>query len=66
MNDWKVIATDNFNREYISDWLVKDNITKEEASQIVEEYNSKLNDHSPWYYKAVPEYHKLWIFDPNN
>lgn len=40
----KVIATDNFNREHISERVVAENVGVEEAEKICREHNTHLTD----------------------
>lgn len=55
----KVIIIDNFDRDYISDRLFKDNLTMEEAEKLATEENSKTRDNTPDYYKAVEDDYTL-------
>ncbi len=62
----KVIAVDNFNREYVSDFLIKENVTKEDGEKIVGDYyNNKISEYSSWFYKLVEDDYKLHVFNPN-
>lgn len=56
----KVILVDNFNREYIEDKLLKDNLTDREADDMANDYNSKRTSNWDWFARAVPDDYKLW------
>jgi len=60
----KVIGTDNFCRDDVSDFLVKAELTEEEADSMVTELNSKSGDMGPTYYKAVEDGYRLYIWEP--
>lgn len=58
----KIIATDNFNRESVADWLVADNISNEAfAETMAEALNEKYGGQfASDYYMVVPQEQKLW------
>ena len=61
----KIIQIDNFGRDHVSDALVAEKVNDYYAKFIVK----KLNKHfsgvtSPLFYKAVPDDHKLYEFEP--
>lgn len=62
----KVIGVDNFDNEMVSDILVLDDIaTMAEAEQIARVMNeAEGGDFAPRYFRAVPDDHKLYKFEP--
>lgn len=60
MEMFKVIKVDNFDRESVSDVLVKENISEAEAIKIVEDSNRNCSDTSEWFYRCVKQDYKLW------
>ena len=62
----KVIKTDNFDREFISDTLVADNVPEFYVLFIVECLNKKFCDYddSPDFFKAVEDNYVLYKFEP--
>lgn len=60
MEMYKVIKVDNFNRESVSDVLVKDNVSEEEGDNICKEKNKDCSDTSEWYYMCVSADYELW------
>lgn len=56
----KVILTDNYDRETVSDKLIKDNLTQEEAETLATEMNAGVWEDGPDYYKAVEDSYELW------
>lgn len=61
----KIICVDNFARDNHSDRLIAENVNDFYAPKIVEFLNQKFGgDHSPDFFKAVPNDHKLCVFDP--
>ena len=55
----KLILVDNYDREYVADRLLEDNLTEADASAKAAEYNEKY-PHDDWFAKAVPDNYKLW------
>ena len=60
----KIIATDNYDRDYISDELIAFNLSKKEAKRKADKMNKKTGEHSPIFYRIVPNDYKLHIFEP--
>jgi len=60
----KVIAVDNYGREYYSDKLIQDNLSEEDAQQLANKKNEEADSHGDWYYRAVKDDHTLWEFQP--
>ena len=57
----KLILVDNFNREYIADVLVEDNLDVKEANEKANKYNDEhRNMNWDWFAKVVPDDYKLW------
>lgn len=56
----KVIGFSNFGDESVADYLVKDNLTEEEAQKLCEEEQKKAGSNSHYWYKVVPDDHRLW------
>ncbi len=57
----KVIVKDNFDRDYISDYLYKENVTREEGDKICKEKNKY--DQQQDFYVVVEDDHKLYEAD---
>lgn len=55
----KVILIDNFDREYIEDRLLKDNLTEFEAKKTADDYNKSYSQNWDWFAKAVPDDYRL-------
>ena len=62
--DMKVIGTDSFNRDTVSDILHSDGLTESAAREVAERLNAKASDFSRWYYIAVPDDYKLYGWEP--
>lgn len=60
----KIIAIDNFARQTVSDIVVATNVNEYYANLIVKLLNDHEGDNSPWYYKAVPDDYRLYVFEP--
>ena len=57
---YKIIATDNFDRETIADRLICDNISSEDlGSLMVDALNGMGDDTDLWFYKLVPHDYRL-------
>lgn len=54
----KIVGTDNYNREYIADFLVAENVDKYLGWQIVEYLNSDTSD---TYFSLVEDNYKLYV-----
>ena len=55
----KVILIDNFNREYVEDKLLKDNLSEIEAKKIANDYNKQHSSNWYWFAKAVDDNYRL-------
>lgn len=64
MDEYKVIGVDNFDRDWISDTLVEENLSKEAAEKIAQDRNYREGKHGTRYFKAVPQDHKLYTWEP--
>ncbi len=60
----KIIRTDNFNRDYVSDGLIAKNVNEFFAKLIVKLLNKYTGTDSQDYFKAVSDDHKLYVYDP--
>ncbi len=60
----KIIRVDNFDRNYISDGLIAENVNEFFAKLIVKLLNKHTGEHSQDYFKAVSDDHKLYVYDP--
>ena len=60
----KIIATDNFCRETVSDSLVCENVSEYYGNLIINLLNDKNGPNSPEYYKLVPDNHVLYNWEP--
>lgn len=61
----KIIQIDNFNRDYISDVLVAENLSQYYGKMILGlliKYNT--SESSPHYYRLVEDDYKLFVFEP--
>jgi uncharacterized protein YaiL (DUF2058 family) len=61
----KIIKVDNFDRDNVSDKLIADGISSKDAESIVSALNAKESEDSPDFYKAVPDDHELYVYDPS-
>lgn len=61
---FKVIAVDNYDRETVSDKLIKDNLSEQQAKVLAKDMNDeaddKYGDNAPYYYMVVDNDHKLY------
>lgn len=57
----KIIGISNYDNDYVSDVLIKENVTESEGKKIIEKMN-KNNDY--YFYKIVPDNYKLYKFEP--
>ena len=58
----KIIAVDNYDRKYISDFLIAENINARYVDIILKDLN---NHHiGNWYFKAVKDDYKLYVWRP--
>lgn len=61
----KIIQTDNFDRDYISDRLIAENVNEHFGKFLTKALNEKYGgSDSPEYYKLVPDDYKLHIWKP--
>lgn len=63
----KIVGTDNFDRDYVDDHLIAENIANEEfANVICGALNEKYckSDHALTYYKVVVDEYQLKKFKP--
>lgn len=57
----KIICVDNFARDYVSDSLVCENVSKYYGEFLVKQLNEKLSgEHSSDYYRLVEDDYKLY------
>ncbi|MFC8686034.1 hypothetical protein [Brevibacillus porteri] len=56
----KIIAVDNFAREYIADTLIAENVNEYMGKRIVDLLNDKESEHSQDSYRLVPDDYVLW------
>lgn len=56
----KVIAKDNFDRDYISDRLEKDGLSMHDAQDLAERLNRNSGDRGQWFYIAASDEVKLY------
>jgi len=59
----KLIKVDNFLRETVSDVLVEENLSLEIANSKALALNMKSGLEGDWFYRVVPDDHKLYLFD---
>lgn len=57
----KVIAIDNFGRDYVSDVLIGENLSELDANLLASDKNQEYgdSDNAPYYYKVVEDDYKL-------
>jgi hypothetical protein len=60
----KIICTDNFDRETENDSLVCENVNEDMGNKIVSLLLSEEHEHSPNFYKLVPDDYKLYVWEP--
>ncbi len=60
----KIIAIDNFDREWKSDFLVAENVSEFYAAQIATALNDKGGDYAEFFYKAVKDDYRLYKWEP--
>ncbi len=66
MDKYKVVLIDNFNRDDVSDYILKDenkmpleNLSKERAEEIADAYNVGKPAYYDWFAVAKPQDYKL-------
>ncbi len=60
MKKYKIIATDNFDRESVADKLIDENLSKEDADFICEELNINTPENTEVFYKVVEQEKELY------
>lgn len=60
----KVIGTSNFDEETTSDRLVCENVNEHYGKIIVDALNTRGGNYSMYFYKLVPDDHKLYEWEP--
>ncbi len=60
----KIIRIDNFDQDCISDGLIAENVNEFFAKLIVKLLNKYTGMNSQDYFRAVPNDHKLYVYDP--
>lgn len=60
----KIIRSDNFNRDYISDALIAENVNEYYGNLIVKLLNTHEGEDSLDFYKVVADEYKLYKFIP--
>lgn len=60
----KVICVDNFNRDWMPDQLIKENLTPIEAEALAKKKNRKEGKYTDIYYRAVEDDYELYEFEP--
>ena len=56
---WKVIGTDNLDRESVADTLLCEKITETQAVSIADVMNAGHGENAYYWYVAVPQDHRL-------
>jgi hypothetical protein len=64
MTPMKVIGTDNFSRDSVSDFLVCTNVCEFYGEMIVNMLNKNNGDNGPTFYRLVPDDHVLYEWEP--
>ena len=61
----KIILTDNFGREEVSDTLIAENVPEFWAPSLVELLNKHYSSGlSPYWFRMVADNAKLYVYDP--
>lgn len=60
----KIIGTDNFNRDNISEFILEEDLTEEEAKKKCEELNSKERVDSQTFYVVKPDDYDIYKWEP--
>ncbi len=62
----QIIATDNLNRETVSEKVVAKDITDQYANEVAAFLNSKYctSDNSPWFFVVRPADYVPYTFEP--
>lgn len=61
---WKVVNIDNYDREFVSDQIVKDGLTKQDAEDMAEAMNNKTHHLSEDYFIARPSSRTDYKYNP--
>jgi len=56
----KIIAVDNFDREYVADTLIAENVNEYMGKRIVDALNEKEHESSQDFFRLVPDDYVLW------
>lgn len=59
----KVVLVDNYDRDYVADKLLRDNLTEEQAIAVAKEYNDKYPDDHSWFAVVRDDLYELKIYD---
>ena len=60
----KIIGTDNFSRDHVSDFLVCSNVNEYYGKLIVDRLNEINGDTGPRYFQLVPDDYVLYVWEP--
>lgn len=61
----KVVAIDNYGRDHVSDQLVAENLSDEDAQALREEHQRLYGGHNAMrYYVVKPDDYKLFVWEP--
>lgn len=60
----KIILTDSFARETISDILIAENVNPAYAQDIVNDLNRYKSPHNPQWFRLVDDDYKLYVYNP--
>ncbi len=60
----KIVRTDNFGRDHVSDVLVAENVPAEYADRIAIGLNAQTHVNSDEYFVVRPDDYKLYRFEP--
>lgn len=60
----KIVASDNFDRDYVSEWVHTENISEEEGIQKVAILNAEQGDYGNWYFELKPDDYVLRVWEP--
>lgn len=60
----KIVCVDNFNRDYVSDKVIANNVSEYYGKEIVKFLNNKFGGkHSPYFFRMVEEEYELYTFN---
>ena len=60
----KVICSDNYDRDWVADRLVRTGLSKEDAERLAASLNAKISPDGPDFYRAVPDEYALKTMEP--